>query len=166
MTAMPPARECAALRPARNEDAAAIVDIVGRCFALYPGCVLDLEREERALLTPADSFERFWVLELDGRVVGTIAAATCERDGEGRWVELKKLYLDPEVHGRGLAQPLVEVVEDYARSRGARGIELWSDTRFTRAHRVYERYGYRASGRTRELHDLSDTVEYHFAKEW
>jgi hypothetical protein len=43
-------------------------------------------------------------------------------------------------------------------------MELWSDTRFLDAHRLYERLGYRRTGRTRELHDLSDTVEYEFDK--
>ena len=37
-------------------------------------------------------------------------------------------------------------------------------TRFTRAHRFYERSGYERTGRTRELHDISNTTEYHFTK--
>lgn len=37
-------------------------------------------------------------------------------------------------------------------------------TRFTDAHRLYERLGYVRSPGTRELHDLSRSVEYHFAK--
>ena len=52
-----------------------------------------------------------------------------------------------------------------AESRGARFVELWSDTRFADAHRLYERLGYRKSGVTRELHDMSGSVEYHFRKE-
>lgn len=149
----------------RNEDADAIVTIVGRCFSLYPGCVLDLEVEEIKLLTPADSFEAFWVMELGGRLVGMIAAERHPGPDGRAWVELKKLYLDPDVHGKGLARPLVVVVEEYAREHGALGIDLWSDTRFDTAHRVYEHLGYTRHDRTRELHDLSETVEFRFTKE-
>ncbi|MGZ4666298.1 MAG: hypothetical protein ACXV5Q_15030, partial [Frankiaceae bacterium] len=34
--------------------------------------------------------------------------------------------------------------------------------RFADAHRLYERLGYARSGRSRELHDLSDTTELEF----
>ena len=51
-----------------------------------------------------------------------------------------------------------------AAAAGCTAVELWTDTRFTLAHRVYQALGYRPSGRTRELHDLSQTTEYHYAK--
>ncbi|MGZ4618494.1 MAG: hypothetical protein ACXV3F_07160 [Frankiaceae bacterium] len=41
-------------------------------------------------------------------------------------------------------------------------VELWSDTRFANAHRLYERLGYVRTGRRRELHDLSRSTESEF----
>lgn len=79
--------------------------------------------------------------------------------------ELKKLYLDARLRGRGLGRELIALVEETARASGAQGIELWSDTRFKAAHAVYERCGYRKTGRTRDLHDLSNSTEFHFEKE-
>lgn len=79
--------------------------------------------------------------------------------------ELKKLYLDTRLRGQGLGRDLIALVEDTARASGATRIDLWSDTRFTTAHAVYERCGYRRTGRTRDLHDLSNTTEFHFEKE-
>lgn len=146
-------------RPAIDEDAAGVIDLIARVFAEYPGCVLDVDREEPELRTPASSFDRFWVVEENGTVVGCIACAL-----HGEVCELKKLYVDAAARGRGLARQLVELVEKTARDQGSEFIELWSDTRFVTAHAVYERLGYRASGRTRDLHDLSHTTEYHFAK--
>jgi hypothetical protein len=40
---------------------------------------------------------------------------------------------------------------------------FWSDTRFTDAHRLYERLGYIRGG-TRDLGDVSRSVEYFFEK--
>jgi putative acetyltransferase len=59
---------------------------------------------------------------------------------------------------------LVGVVEAAARSAGATGMVLWSDTRFTDAHRLYTRAGYQKSGRVRSLHDRSNTDEYEFVR--
>jgi len=56
-------------------------------------------------------------------------------------------------------------VEREARRRDAGVVELWSDTRFTDAHRLYERLGYQHTGKTPDLHDLSNTTELRFTKE-
>lgn len=147
------------VRPATDDDAAGVINLIARVFAEYPGCVLDVDREEPELRTPASSFDRFWVVEENGTIVGCIACAL-----HGDSCELKKLYVDEAARGRGLARQLVDLVENTAREHDARLIELWSDTRFVTAHAVYERLGYQASGRTRDLHDLSRTTEYHFTK--
>lgn len=65
---------------------------------------------------------------------------------------------------RGLGARLVELVETEAASRGAREVFLWSDTRFEDAHRLYEGLGYARAAGTRELHDLSATVEYGYRR--
>jgi putative acetyltransferase len=149
----------APVRTATDDDSAGIIDVIARVFAEYPGCVLDVDREEPELRAPASSFDRFWVVEEDGAVVGCIACAL-----HGAVVELKKLYLDKTVRGRGFARQLVDLVEKTARDHGAALIELWSDTRFTDAHAFYGRLGYERTGRTRDLHDLSNTTEFHFIK--
>ncbi len=150
----------ARIRPARDADAEAVIALIARVYAEYPGCILDVEREEPALRAPASSFDRFWVVEEGSRVVGCVGCALGED-----LAELKKLYLDAGVRGRGLGRDLIALVEETARAHGAERIELWSDTRFTTGHAVYERCGYRRTGRTRDLRDLSNTTEFHFEKE-
>lgn len=151
------------LRDARDDDSEGVIRLVAEVFAEYPGCVLDVEAEEPELLAPAASFDRFWVLEAEGEVVGTCACAVHERDGE-TVVELKKMYLRRDLRGQGHAERLAAKVEERAREAGATRIALWSDTRFTRAHRFYEKLGWVRTGRTRDLHDLSNTTEYHYEK--
>lgn len=150
----------ATIRAAWDEDSAGIIALIGAVFAEYPGCVLDVDAEEPELRRPAAAFDRFWVLEGDaGEVAGCVACAL-----RRPVAELKKLYLARGVRGRGWGRRLVELVEDEARAHGARRLEMWSDTRFTTAHAVYERLGYARSPGTRALHDLSGTIEYHFEK--
>jgi putative acetyltransferase len=59
---------------------------------------------------------------------------------------------------------LVACAEDHARRLRATQMVFWSDTRFTTAHRLYERLGYKRVGGTRELGDISNSVEYLFEK--
>ena len=85
-------------------------------------------------------------------------------DGSSLVCELKSLYVAASARRRGIGEALVRRVEREARSCGAAVVELWTDTRFTDAHRLYSRLGYARTGRTRELHDLSATVEYEFRR--
>ena len=63
------------LRPARDSDSRGVIALIGRVFDEYPGCVLDVEREEPGLVTPASSYDRFWVLEQGGEILGCSACA-------------------------------------------------------------------------------------------
>ena len=78
--------------------------------------------------------------------------------------ELKHLYVASSARGRGLGTRLCELVEEEARRLGHDRIELWTDTRFKDAHRLYERRGYTRGPHTRELHDLSASVEFYYQK--
>lgn len=151
------------LREARDDDSDAVIALITRCYGEYPGVLMDVDGEEPELRAPASCFEAFWVLEHEGTVVGCVAAATHEHDGM-RLAELKKMYVARELRGRGQGRRLIERVESYARERGAAAVELWSDTRFEAAHAIYRHVGYRPTGATRELHDISDTAEFHFVK--
>ena len=51
-----------------------------------------------------------------------------------------------------------------AREWQAHTIDLWSDIRFREAHAFYQALGYSQTGGTRDLHDLSNSTEYHFIK--
>jgi putative acetyltransferase len=151
------------LRDARDDDALDVIELIAGVFGEYPGCITDVDGEMPELRALATHFAAlgggFRVAERDGRIV-----ACCGWAPHGELVELKKLYVHRRERGSGLGAALVDEVETLARRRGARGVELWSDTRFTRAHRFYEKRGYRRGG-TRELFDKSDTVEFHFQLE-
>ncbi len=154
------------LRAARDEDSDSLIALVAAAYAEQPGCVMDLPGVDEDLTAPATVAAarggRWWVLERDGRIVGSIGTGPLSADGV---LELKRCYLDVGLRGRGLATRLITRVETHARGLGATAVELWSDSRFTGAHHRYTTLGYHDTGRTRELHDPSDTTEHHFRKE-
>jgi putative acetyltransferase len=95
-----------------------------------------------------------------------VAASVALRPAAGPGgTALKSLYVARGVRRRGLGEQLVSLVEDESRRRGASFVELWTDARFLDAHRLYERLGYIRGPRTRELHDLSRSVELYYRKD-
>ncbi len=147
------------LRPATDADSAGVIALIARVYAEYEGCVLDVDREEPDLRAPASRFDRFWVVDDGGAIAGCGACAA-----HPEFLEMKKVYLDAALRGQGWGRRLIECVEARAFELRLPRIELWSDTRFATAHAVYERLGYARTGRTRDLHDLSRSTEYHFVK--
>jgi putative acetyltransferase len=156
------------IRAALDSDAAGLIELIGSAYAEYPGCVLDVEREEPDLRAIASAYSRkggsFWVAiePQRGALVGSVGWLPSSTDAG--WIELRKLYVARAQRRRGLASELCGRVEAVARERGAVGISLWSDTRFLDAHRFYAVRGYQQEPETRELNDLSNSVEYHFTK--
>ncbi|HUO91566.1 MAG TPA: GNAT family N-acetyltransferase [Rhizomicrobium sp.] len=153
------------IRSARDEDSEDLIRLIDNAYREYPGCVLDVDIDMPELRRPASAVTaesgRWWVAELDGAVVGSVAV-TPQR---GKVVELKKLYVSPLARKRGLGEYLVKLAESEARSREAQMLILWTDTRFENAHRLYDRLGFVRAPETRALNDGSNTIEYHYSKE-
>lgn len=153
------------VRPIREADAEGLIALVGGVYAEYPGCVLDLPGVDADLplmaSTIAELGGEFWVVEHADDIVACAGWAPRQVDGE-RGVELKRLYVRADQRGAGLGAWLVGRVEAAGRAHGATVVELWSDTRFLDAHRLYTRLGYEPTGETRDLHDPSHTTEYRF----
>lgn len=91
---------------------------------------------------------------------GMVATAP---DEEGAW-EICRVYVHPDAHGSGLGARLLATAEAYAAAHDARALFLWTDTRFARAHRFYEKHGYVRAPETRVLHDIAETIEVRFSK--
>jgi GNAT superfamily N-acetyltransferase len=153
------------VRPAEDRDAQDLFGLLSLCFAEYPGCFVDSHGDLPDLREPAASFARkggaFWVVEDES---GRACACVAVDFPESGMAELHRLYVRPDQRRQGLGEILVRLVEDEARRRGAAKMFFWSDTRFTGAHRLYRRLGYAGGGITRDLGDISNSVEYRFEK--
>lgn len=152
------------LRPGRDDDADGFIALIGACWAEYPGCVMDVDGEVPELRALASYYAgqggALWAAEAGGRVVGMVGTRPL---GEGAW-EVCKMYADAGQRGTGLAQKLIDAAEGFARAAGGREMKLWTDTRFDRAHRFYEKQGYARSGPIRVLGDLSNSLEFAYSK--
>jgi len=141
-------------------DAPAIQQLVNGVFGEY-GLVIAVDGVDKHLADPAEYFHarggEFWVVEDGGRIVATVGALPQNSET----VELKALYVHPSIRRQGWGRRLTALVMDYARAAGNKRVILWSDTRFTDAHRLYRNMGFRPCGQ-RDLHDTYNSSEYGF----
>ena len=152
------------IRPGCDSDAEGCIAVIAACWAQYPGVHMDVDGEMpelRALATYyRDKGGALWTAELEGRVVGMVATRPHEA---GTW-EICRVYVLPALHGSGLGHRLLDAAERHACAAGPTRLVLWSDTRFDRAHRFYEKRSYVRSGPIRVLDDISHSLEFGYAK--
>lgn len=151
------------VEPATAADAPAVVALIGRVFAEY-GFVFDPAVEVPDLLALDRHYApprgAFWVVRTGGRIVGSVGV---ERLDAGS-AELHRLYLDADLRGRGVGRALVEAVLGWCRGTGIGHLVLWSDTRFDRAHVLYQRMGFRRTGERELPGDVNRTREYRYER--
>jgi GNAT superfamily N-acetyltransferase len=156
------------LRAGRDGDAEGFIALISACWAEYPGCVMDLDGEVPELRALASYYGAkggaLWAAEQGGRVVGMVGTAPLDGGAPGDVWEICKMYAYAAQRGTGLAQALIAAAEGHARGRGATAMRLWSDTRFDRAHRFYEKCSYVRAGPIRVLDDLSHSLEFEYGK--
>lgn len=153
------------LRPGRDDDAAGFIALMDACWSEYPGVVLDVDAEVpelRALATFfAEAGGALWAAEDQGRILGM--AATRPLNADEAW-EICKVYVAKPARGGGLSHRLMDAAEAHARDAGAKRLVLWTDTRFEAAHAFYEKRGFVRQGSIRILDDISNSLEFRYAK--
>jgi putative acetyltransferase len=131
------------LRPATNADAAAVRALVYGILREYgftpdpEGTDADLADLESSYLRGGGTFEV--LAEASGRVVGTVGLFPLD---SGR-CELRKMYLEAALRGRGLGKRLLRHAVARARELGFTRIELETATVLEVARRMYESFGFR-----------------------
>lgn len=153
------------IRPARDDDSGPLSALIAASFAEYPGCLF-VEEELPELRRPASYFTAkgglLWIVDgPDGSIAGSLGVVPVP---EQNAVELAKVYVDGTLRGTGLAQALFARAVDFAEQGGFAEITLWSDSRFARGHRFYEKLGFTRWPGERYLGDVSESWEYHFRK--
>ncbi|MGE9552694.1 GNAT family N-acetyltransferase [Erwinia amylovora] len=84
----------------------------------------------------------YWVVELDGAIVGGggVAPLLCSEEDI---CELQKMYFMPAIRGMGMARELAMQAMDFARERGFKRCYLETTASLTRAIRLYEHLGFK-----------------------
>jgi putative acetyltransferase len=153
------------IRPGTDSDGPGIGRVLEAVFRDYSGCLYEPSEFPELAAVASHYAARngaIWVVEQDGRVAGCCAVF---RTAAADAFELSKVYLLPTVRGRGLATRMIEMAAGLAGGRGARRLELFTDTRFHDAHRLYGRLGFVRLPGERCLGDTSDSWEFHYERE-
>lgn len=144
--------------PADVEGIVALIDSVlieyGDRICTTPGGseadVLDIEAGYRS------KGGEFWVLEskVNGvsQIVGTHATRP-DPNSPDEVCTFKRLYLHRDLRGTNYGHDLMQVTIDWAREKNFERVEFWSDTRFARAHRFFEKFGFQSTGEERHMTD-------------
>lgn len=160
------------IRPGRDADADGFIALVGACWSLYPGVILDVDGEVPELRALASHYAAaggaVWAAEAafgarDGAAAAIAGMIATRPMDDGAW-EICKVYVHPDAHGGGLAHRLLDTAEAHAIASGATRLVLWTDTRFDRAHRFYEKRSYVRAGPIRVLDDISHSLEFAYGK--
>ena len=138
-------RSESSLRPARPEDAAALLACARAAYGLY---LPRMDRPPAPLLADYEALVdagEVAVLETDGRLLGFIVSRLLD---DCLFVE--NLGLWPEQHGRGLGRRMMDWAEVRARAEGRGTIRLYTNAAMTENVGFYERLGFTVEDRRLE----------------
>jgi GNAT superfamily N-acetyltransferase len=133
-----------------EEEGRAVIEVrrvTGENVGRYGALVAALGGEAGAAAEAA-GLEGAWVLaaEADGQPAGVAVAVRAPKlDGRRGFVFVDELMVLPEQRRRGVAQALLERVEELARELGLAGVRLLARRENEAARRLYARRGYAES---------------------
>nr|WP_286339460.1 GNAT family N-acetyltransferase [Ferrimonas sp. YFM] len=84
---------------------------------------------------------RYWVAELDGRIVGGAGIAPFQCHWPAT-CELQKMYLSPQCRGKGIGQALLDTALSYAEGQGYHHCYLETFEPMVQARKLYESKGF------------------------
>ncbi|CAL9694625.1 unnamed protein product [Knipowitschia caucasica] len=108
----------------------------------------DMADIEAYYMKPAGSC--FWVAVLDGHIVGIVAAQGREEDNT---VELRRMSVDSQYRGKGIAKALGRRVLEFAVRNNYAAVILGTTAVKLAAHKLYESLGFRQTSQS-ENHRL------------
>jgi GNAT superfamily N-acetyltransferase len=132
------------VRAARTEDLEALVAWNVALAEETERTRLDAETLREGILALLESRApgRYWIAELEGRVVGQLLITFEWSDWRNRMVWwIQSVYVEPDVRGRGILRTLYDIVRHEAQAAGAGGLRLYANTHNVRAHAVYAALG-------------------------
>ena len=154
------------VREANDSDSDAIISLIDNIYDEYQGCVLLVDDEEPELRSPASSYQklggRFWVAVCNDNICGTVALTPTDAPHVAR---SNKLYVSSVARSRGIGEAMCNLVERTAKEDlNAEMMMLYTDSRFLKAHRLYERLGYERQPGLLHRADASQSVEIVYTK--
>jgi putative acetyltransferase len=150
------------LRNATSSDSDAIVSLIAAVYEEY-GERMCLDGADSDLVAIDNHYAEgaFMVCEApNGGVAGTVALIADRARPSVCW--LKRFYLDAQFRGLGPADAMLRWALERAGALKMDRMEFWSDTRFERAQRFYEKNGFIRSGTVRTMYDAHEPYDEFF----
>jgi putative acetyltransferase len=135
------------IRDWQPDDRIAAAEVIKNALAEYglgwepDGADRDVIDVEQYYL---DRGGEFWIIEDNGTIIGTSAyyPYIVEENCDVKAVEIRKMYLNSKVRGRGLGKYLLARLERAIFDRGYREIRIETASVLTAAVKLYESSGY------------------------
>ena len=150
------------LRRANADDSSQLYSIIREVFEYYK---LELNAREKVpdiLDIPSyysNGHQALYVASNNGTCLG---CAAIEIGNSSTSALLKRVYIAPKYWNEGLDSRLINHAMNEARQKNVNYIDIWTDTRFERAHSFYEELGFVYTGRVRPLFDSNKSFEYQY----
>lgn len=134
----------ATLRPPRSGDLGRVVALHGELYAREFGYDVTFEALVAEIVAQFvrdfdPRFERCWIAEQAGEVVGSVFVVKKAKS----IAKLRLLILSPAARGQGLGRRLTRACLAFARKAGYRKMELWTQSHLAAARAIYEAEGFR-----------------------
>jgi putative acetyltransferase len=153
------------IRQVRRSDSQTLIALIDSVYREY-GDKICLEKFDADLLCVPDVYHEqggeMVVAELDNGPIAGVHAALPINKQLGVFT-FRRLYVLPKYRGTtGIGHALMQWAIDYSKKADASRIEFWSDTRFQRAHRFFEKFGFSRTGEIRHCDDSWEPYSEHF----
>jgi GNAT superfamily N-acetyltransferase len=122
----------------RAADAAEVAVLLGQLG--YPSAADEVGPRIEGLLALPE--EQLRVARKDGRVVGFVHFLLRRSLSGGPRVEIAQIVVLEELRGNGIGAAMLQLAEEWARSRGVKRMRLLSRATRADAHRLYLKVGY------------------------
>lgn len=159
-----PAPEPIVLRPHQAGDIGYVAHRQGQLYAREYGWdetfeALVAEIGARFVRKFDPKWERCWIAEQGGRIVGSVFLVR----KSARVAQLRLLYVDPAARGQGLGARLVDECIRFARAKGYRSMVLWTNDILHAARHIYESRGFMLKSEERHHSFGKDLVGQYWA---
>lgn len=136
--------DLAAIRPATGADIPAMVDLLGRLFAIEVDFAFSPERQQRGLeLLLAAPQAMVLIAEAAGGVVGMATAQTLISTAEGGpSLLIEDLVVAPDWRGHGIGTALLDALAAWGQDQGATRMHLLADRTNAPALHFYRQRGW------------------------
>ncbi len=144
------------LREAKPEDVDPIYALLDAAFSpykdQYPIDAYNSTVASKEVLTQRIPSEEEWiyVVTIDEAIVGTVSLHI--KDGDNLY--FYTMAVDPKFQGRGIGKILFNKLDQMAQLHGCSVISLETSDPLQTTHVIYEKMGYKRTGKTRPYHGI------------